>query len=52
MAAGDVTVEIVNADVDSISSSVNGLRNGANDKWGFVSVANGMQVAIINVEET
>ena len=51
MAAGDVTVQIVNADATAIDTAVTAMRNGANDKWLMCSSGNGLQVIIVNVEE-
>lgn len=52
MAAGDVTVQIVDADATLIDAAVTAMRNGANDKWLMCSSANGLQVIIVNIEET
>lgn len=52
MAAGDVTVQIVDANASAIDTAVTAMRNGANDKWLMCSSANGFQVIVVNVEES
>lgn len=51
MAAGDVTVQIVAASTTDIDTAVTAMRNTANDKWLMASIANGLQVVIVNIEE-
>jgi len=51
MAAGDVDVQIVDADTTLIDTAVTAMRTTANDKWMMASTANGLQVIIVNVEE-
>jgi len=51
MAAGAVTVEIVDPTTSAVDTAVTALRVTANDKWGFVTIANGLQVMIIHIEE-
>lgn len=51
MAAGDVDVQIVNADTAAVDTAVTAMRTTANDKWLMCSVANGLQVMIVNIEE-
>tara|TARA_Y100000310_G_scaffold344277_1_gene456165 strand:- start:556 stop:714 length:159 start_codon:yes stop_codon:yes gene_type:complete len=51
MAAGDVDVQIVEATTAAVDTAVTAMRTTANDKWMAVSLANGQQVMIINVEE-
>lgn len=51
MAAGDVDVEIVNANTTDIDTAVTAMRTTANDNWMMCSLAGGQQVVIINVEE-
>ena len=51
MAAGDVDVQIVDANVAAIDTAVTAMRHTANDKWLMCSSANGLQVIIVNVEE-
>jgi hypothetical protein len=51
MAAGDVDVQIVDADATAIDTAVTAMRTTANDKWLMCSTANGMQVIIVNIEE-
>ena len=51
MAAGDVDVEIVDANTTAIDTAVTAMRHTANDKWLMCSTANGLQVIIVNVEE-
>ena len=51
MAAGDVTVQIVDVDATAIDTAVTAMRNGANDKWLMCSSADGRQVIIVNIEE-
>jgi len=51
MVAGTVTVEIHPAVAATIDTRVTALRVTANDQWGFVSLANGMQIMIIHIEE-
>lgn len=51
MAAGSVTVQIVDADAAAIDAAVTAMRVGAADKWLMCSLANGMQVCIVNIEE-
>ena len=53
MAAGDVTVQLHNL-VDgtaAIDSAVTALRVTANDKWLMTSVANGLSVMVVHIEE-
>lgn len=53
MAAGDVTVTIIGAgDTSAIDSWVTSARASANDHWLITSVANGLQVLIIHIEES
>ena len=52
MAAGDVQVNIVDADATAIDSAITSMRVGANDKWLMTSSADGLQVIIVNIEET
>jgi len=52
MPAGDVQVQIVDADAALIDTAITNMRVGANDKWLMCSSANGMQVIIVNIEET
>lgn len=51
MAAGDVTVEIVEPTKSAVDTAVTALRVTANDKWGFVGLDNGDKVMIIHIEE-
>lgn len=51
MAAGDVTVQIVAVNATAIDSAVTSMRVTANDKWLMTSVANGLQVCIVHIEE-
>ena len=52
MAAGDVTVQIVeNATTTSVDTAITNMRNGANDKWLMVSINNGQDILIVNIEE-
>ena len=51
MAAGDVQVEIVNANAAAIDTAITAMRTSANDKWLMTNLANGLQVVIVNVEE-
>jgi len=51
MAPGDVTTEIVNPNTTDVDNAVTALRQSANDKWGFVPLANGQKIMIIHVEE-
>ena len=51
MAAGSVTVQIVNANAAAIDAAVTAMRVTANDHWLMCSLANGMQVCIVNIEE-
>jgi len=52
MAAGDVTVQIVDATTTAVDTAVTAMRNSANDKWlmGSTGVQN-ERVIIVNVEE-
>ena len=51
MAAGDVTVQVVAATTAAVDTAVTALRVTANDKWGFVPLADGQEVMIIHIEE-
>ena len=51
MGAGDVEVRIVDANSVAIAAAVTAMRTTANDKWLMASLANGLQVVIVNVEE-
>jgi len=51
MAAGDVTVEIVDANTADVDTAVTALRVTANDKWAITSFGNGLQIMILHVEE-
>jgi len=51
MAAGAVTVQIVNPNTTDVDTAVTALRVTANDKWGFVPLSNGQKIMIIHVEE-
>jgi len=51
MGAGDVEVRIVDANSVAIAAAVTAMRTTANDKWLMASLANGLQVIIVNVEE-
>lgn len=51
MAAGDVDVQIVDADATAIDTAVTAMRTTANDKWLMCSISNGLQVCIVNIEE-
>ena len=51
MAAGDVTVQIVDADATAIDTAVTAMRTGANDKWLMCSSGGGTQVVIVHIEE-
>lgn len=51
MAAGDVTVQIVDMSTTAIDTAITNMRVTANDKWLMCSSSNGMQVVIAHVEE-
>ena len=51
MAAGDVTVQLLAVDTSAIDTAVTALRVTANDKWLMTSVANGLQVLLVHIEE-
>lgn len=51
MAAGAVTAQIVNAIAADVDTAVTAMRVTANDKWMMCSIANGMQVLIVHIEE-
>jgi hypothetical protein len=51
MAAGDVTVQIVDANATAIDTAITAMRVTANDKWLMCSSANGFQVIIAHIEE-
>ena len=51
MAAGDVVVQIVDANATAIDTAVTAMRNTANDHWLMASISNGLQVVIVNIEE-
>ncbi len=51
MAAGDVSVQILAPSTTAIDTAVTNLRVTANDKWLMTSIANGMQVLIVHIEE-
>jgi|TARA_R100000501_G_C2552051_1_gene66279 hypothetical protein len=51
MAAGDVTVQIVDVNATAIDTAVTAMRVTANDKWLMTSIANGFQVCIVHIEE-
>ena len=51
MAQGDVDVQIVAANASDIDTAVTAMRTTANDKWLMCSIANGLQVLIVNIEE-
>ena len=52
MAPGDVTVQIVDANTSAIDTAVTNMRVNANSKWLMCSIANGLQVCIVHIEET
>ena len=51
MGQGDVDVQIVDANTAAINTAVTAMRTTANDKWLMTSLANGLQVVIVNIEE-
>jgi|TARA_Y100000310_G_C19968031_1_gene484216 hypothetical protein len=51
MAQGDVDVQIVAATTTAVDTAVTAMRTTANDKWLMCSIANGLQVMIVNIEE-
>lgn len=51
MAAGDVTVQVVDAIAATVDTAVTALRVSANDHWGYVPLSGGKQVMIIHIEE-
>tara|TARA_R100001530_G_scaffold41579_1_gene31786 strand:- start:2387 stop:2545 length:159 start_codon:yes stop_codon:yes gene_type:complete len=51
MAQGDVDVQIVAANTTAVDTAVTAMRTTANDKWLMCSIANGLQVLIVNIEE-
>jgi len=51
MAAGAVTVQIVDANATAIDAAITAMRVTANDKWLMCSSANGLQVIIAHIEE-
>ncbi len=53
MGAGDVQVQIANANVTAISSALFAMRAsvGISGAWLMTGIANGLQVAIASIEE-
>lgn len=52
MAAGAVTVQIIDAVAATIDTAVTALRKTANDKWLMSSIGpNNEQVLIVHIEE-
>jgi len=51
MVQGDVDVQIVAANAAAINTAVTAMRTTANDKWLMASIANGLMVVIVNIEE-
>jgi len=51
MGAGDVIVEIVDANATAIDTAIINLRVTANDHWMMSSIGDGQQVLIAHIEE-
>ena len=51
MAAGDVNVQVLNADAVTISAAVDALRVTANDKWLLTDTGAKKQVILVHIEE-
>ena len=51
MAQGDVDVQLVAPTTAAVDTAVTAMRTTANDKWLMCSVANGLQIMIVNIEE-
>jgi len=51
MVAGDVAVLILPAVTADVDTAVTNARVTANDKFYFVSLANGQQIMFIHIEE-
>lgn len=51
MAVGDVQCGIVDANTADIDAVVTALRVSADDKWLMCSIANGLQVCIVHINE-
>lgn len=53
MAAGDVTVEVINATTAALDTSLTTIRAacGANGKYGVCSINNGLSLIVWGIEE-
>lgn len=51
MGAGDVDVEIVDATTAAVDTAITAMRTTANDKWLMVTINNGQNILIVNIEE-
>lgn len=51
MVQGDVDVQIVKANATAIDTAITAMRTTANDKWLMCSMANGLEVMVVNIEE-
>lgn len=52
MATGDVTAEIIDLNTTTLESTIETMRNSANDKWLMTTIGpEGKQVLVVNIEE-
>lgn len=51
MVQGDVEVRIVDANAAAIDTAITAMRNTSGDHWLMTSIANGLQVVIVNIWE-
>ena len=51
MAAGDVTVQVVDSTTTAVDTAMTAMRVSANDHWMMTSIQNGQKILIAHVEE-